>query len=293
MSGARFRRVGVVAKPGSPEAAETVRELTAWLRGREVEVVLDEAALRLDGGDDLVVVLGGDGTLLSAARTLRAGVPILGVNLGNLGFLTEVSRGELYPALVQVLDGRFQTEERSLFDVEIRRQDAASGGPAPRAFRVLNDAVINKSALSRIIELTLQVDGYLIARFRADGLIISTPTGSTAYNLSAGGPILSPLLPVAVLTPICPHALSLRPIVVADLSCIEVTLESQPRDEEVFLTLDGQEGEPLGHRDTVRITRSAERVCLIKGVSGREFFDNLRGKLRWGGFPGDAGVKQP
>jgi NAD+ kinase len=295
----RFSRVGVVAKPGSPEAAETVQELTAWLRGRGLEVFLDEAALRLEDPDDLVVVLGGDGTLLSAARTLRAGVPILGVNLGNLGFLTEVNRGELYPALVQVLEGRFQTEERSLFDVEIRRNVTGTGGTgrADATFRVLNDAVINKSALSRIIELTLQVDGSLIARFRADGLIISTPTGSTAYNLSAGGPILSPLLPVAVLTPICPHALSLRPIVVSDTSLIEVTLETQARDEEVFLTLDGQEGEPLQHRDTVRITRSGAQVCLIKGVSGREFFDNLRGKLRWGGFPGDvsgtSGVKLP
>lgn len=294
----RFRRVGVVAKPGSPEAAETAHELTGWLRGRGQEVFLDEAAFRLEDPDDLVVVLGGDGTLLSAARTLRAGVPILGVNLGNLGFLTEVNRGELYPALIQVLDGRFQTEERSLFDVEIRRHVTAMGTDREDAtFRVLNDAVINKSALSRIIELTLQVDGSLIARFRADGLIISTPTGSTAYNLSAGGPILSPQLPVAVLTPICPHALSLRPIVVSDTSRIEVTLETQAGDEEVFLALDGQEGEPLQHRDTVRITRSDARVCLIKGVSGREFFDNLRGKLRWGGFPGDvsgvSGVKLP
>src|SRR6185436_3533725 len=167
--------------------------------------------------------------------------------------------------------------------LELRREGGGS-----LQFRVLNDAVINKSALARIIELTLRIDGYLIARFRADGLIISTPTGSTAYNLSAGGPILSPLLPVAVLTPICPHALSLRPIVVQDNGRIEVTLETQR--EEVYLTLDGQEGTSLGYRDVVRLGRSASRVRLVK-VSGRGFFDSLRGKLRWGGFDGQAGPR--
>jgi NAD+ kinase len=202
--------------------------------------------------------------------------PILGVNLGTLGFLTEVSRGELYPSLVQVLSGRFRVEERSLFDVDLRRN-----GSGLIRYRVLNDAVITKSALARIIELTLRIDGSLIARFRADGLIISTPTGSTAYNLSAGGPILSPLLPVAVLTPICPHALSLRPIVVPDNQDIEVMLETQR--EEVYLTLDGQEGTTLGYGDVVRLGRSDSRVRLVK-VSGRGFFDSLRGKLRWGGL---------
>lgn len=291
----RFRRVGVVAKAGSPDAYHTAAELAEWLRRRKIEVGLDAGVLSQRGlaGEpfrpedlyDLLVVLGGDGTLLSVARLAQAGTPILGVNLGNLGFLTEVNRGELYPALVRILEGRFETEERSLFAVELQRAD----GGEPLRYRVLNDAVINKSALSRIIELTLQVDGCLIARFRADGLIISTPTGSTAYNLSAGGPILSPQLPVAVLTPICPHALSLRPIVVADSSIIEVTLESRSPDQEVFLTLDGQEGAPLDFQDRVRITRGPDRVRLIKGVSGRGFFDNLRGKLRWGGFSGEPG----
>jgi NAD+ kinase len=213
-------------------------------------------------------------------------VPILGVNLGNLGFLTEINRGELYPALVRVLEGRrFEIEERSLFEVSLQRQDGSR-----TAFRVLNDAVITKSALARIIELTLRVDGNLIARFRADGLIISTPTGSTAYNLSAGGPILDPLLPVAVLTPICPHALSLRPIVVPDAGPIEVTLET--RAEEVYLTLDGQEGTSLGFRDTVRITRAAPQVRLAK-VSRRSFYDSLRGKLRWGGLAAASEERDP
>ncbi len=288
--GRKLQRVGVVAKVASREAVHTAHELAEWLRRRGLEAALDEATLRARGVEgerpfsvreayDLVVVLGGDGTLLSVARTLTPGVPILGVNLGNLGFLTEINRGELYPALVQVLNRRYDVEERSLFDVELQR----SGG-APVSYRVLNDAVITKSALARIIELTLKVDGHLIARFRSDGIIISTPTGSTAYNLSAGGPIVAPLLPVAVLTPICPHALSMRPIVVPDAGPIEVTLETQR--EEVYLTLDGQEGTSLGYRDTVRLTRSATPVRLVK-VSGRSFYRSLRGKLRWGGLPGE------
>jgi NAD+ kinase len=288
-----FQRIGIVAKAGSRDALDTANELAEWLRRRGLAAALDETSLRARGrvGEapavpavtyDLVVVLGGDGTLLAAARTLLPGIPILGVNLGNLGFLTEINRGELYPAMVEVLEGRFSIEERSLFDVELRRQ-----GGSPSRFRVLNDAVITKSALARIIELTLQVDGHLIARFRADGLIISTPTGSTAYNLSAGGPIVNPLLPVAVLTPICPHALSMRPIVVPDGAPIEVTLET--RREEVYLTLDGQEGTSLSYGDTVSLTRGAATVRLAK-VSGRRFYESLRGKLRWGGLAGETEV---
>ena len=289
------RRVGVVAKRSSQEAATTAGELVAWLRQRGLEALLDDSTLAtLDRQEtpfspaaacDLVVVLGGDGTLLSVARTLEPGIPILGVNLGNLGFLTEIGRAELYPALEQVLAGDCRTEARSLFDVELRRDD----GRGAERFRVLNDAVVTKSALSRIIELTMVVDGHLIARYRSDGLIISTPTGSTAYNLSAGGPILNPLLPVAVLTPICPHTLSLRPIVVPGSSRIEVTLETQR--EEVFLTLDGQEGTELRYHDTVVVTRSPAAVDLIK-IGARSYYENLREKLRWGGLsrPDDAGA---
>ncbi|HWM92323.1 MAG TPA: NAD(+)/NADH kinase [Thermoanaerobaculia bacterium] len=287
----RFQRIGIVAKAGSREAVHTAHELAEWLRRRDLEVGLDEAILRARGaapdppfrpgdGYDLVVVLGGDGTLLSVARNLAGAVPILGVNLGNLGFLTEINRGELYPAMVQVLSGRYRTEKRSLFDVELLR-DGGQPPSQPLKYRVLNDAVINKSALARIIQLTLRIDGHLVARFRADGLILSSPTGSTAYNLSAGGPILGALLGVAVLTPICPHALSLRPMVVPDTSLIEVTLETP--SEEVYLTLDGQEGTSMGYRDVVTVTRSRAAVKLIK-VSERTFYDNLRGKLRWGGL---------
>ena len=299
-------RVGIVSKAASREAVETAGELAEWLRRRDVEAALDEATLRALGissdassgapseppfrldqdGDlhcDLVIALGGDGTLLSAARSVAGRVPILGVNLGNLGFLTEINRGELYPALVRVLDGHYTIEERSLYDVELRRYE---NGGETHAYRVFNDAVIAKSAQSRIVELSLRVDDHLVARFRADGLIVSTPTGSTAYNLSAGGPILHPLLPVAVLTPICPHALSLRPMVVSDASRVAVTLETS--SEEVYLTLDGQEGEKVGFRDTVAVTRSEASVRLIK-VGERTYYDNLRGKLRWGGLQDGGG----
>jgi len=279
-----FRRVGVVAKASSEEALRTARELDEWLARRGLEVLLEEAALRT-GGDgwrpfvpgvelDLVVVLGGDGTLLSVARALERPTPILGVNMGSLGFLTEVHRNDLYPSLVRVLAGQFALEERSLLRVDLER-----GSGESRRYLVLNDAVISKSALARIIELRLEVDNHLVAQFRADGLIVSTPTGSTAYNLSAGGPILFPQLPVAVITPICPHTLSLRPLVVPDTSDIVVTLHTDR--EEVYLTLDGQEGAALDVGDRVRLSRSERVVHLVKAA--RSFYESLRGKLRWGG----------
>ncbi len=281
----RFRRVAVVPKRVSAEALRAAAELADWLNRRGVEVALEKsipspggrsATHIYDPGEsyDLVVVLGGDGTMLSVARELGEKVPILGVNLGNLGFLTEIGRAELYPSLVDALSGDYEIEERVLLDVELCR---ARGDKAE--YRVLNDAVVTKSALARIVELTLKADGRLVSIYRADGLIISTPTGSTAYNLSAGGPIVFPQLPVMVVTPICPHTLSQRPIVVPDSSSIEVTLET-PR-EEVWLTLDGQEGTALDVGDTVCVTRSEETVHLVK-TSGRTFYDSLRHKLHWG-----------
>ncbi|MCP4204892.1 MAG: NAD(+) kinase [bacterium] len=282
-----IRSVGVVVKNGSREAVTSAHELADWLQRRDIRVAIEEeVAVARDptfAGDfydpgsnyDLVVVLGGDGTLLSAGRAVCPGVPILGVNLGRLGFLTEIARAELYPSLVEILAGRFEVEERSLLEIKVIRAD---GGSA--FYRVFNDAVIAKSALSRIIELTLKADGGLVTTYRSDGLIISTPTGSTAYNLSAGGPIVNPLLPVVLLTPICPHTFSLRPIVVPDESLIEVKLET--RDAEVHLTLDGQEGTTLAYLDTVQLMRADKGVSLVR-LSGRTFYDNLRGKLRWGG----------
>jgi NAD+ kinase len=296
-SPSKIRHAGVVAKRGSEDAARTANELTQWLCRRDVEVALDEATLHRHGGSgrgvfdpgakyDLVVVLGGDGTLLAVARELPDGVPILGVNLGNLGFLTEINRGELYPSLVNVLEGRFRIERRTLLDVELER----ATGEMLSTFRVLNDAVITKSALARIIELTVQVDGHLVARYRSDGVILATPTGSTAYSLAAGGPVVHPLLPVTLLAPLSPHALTLRPLVVPASSLVEVTLGT--RNEEVYLTLDGQEGTALGYRDTVRVTRSDVSVGLVK-VSGRTFYDSLRGKLRWGGLSETAEPPMP
>jgi NAD+ kinase len=288
-----IRRVGLVAKSGSREATHTGRELTEWFERRGLVVACDDATRRAIGATgpafdsseryDLVVVLGGDGTLLSVARTLAAEVPILGVNLGSLGFLTEVSRGELYPALVEVLEGRYEIEERPLLDVDLVR--GAAGAAPGQGWRVFNDAVMMKGALSRIIELSLRVDGNLVARFRADGIIVSSPSGSTAYNLSAGGPIVHPLLPVVLLTPICPHALTLRPLVVPAAATVELTLETD--HEEVYLTLDGQEGASVSLGDTICVSRS-ERVSRLVKVSGRTFYDSLRGKLRWGGLEAAA-----
>jgi len=284
----RIHSVGIVAKEGSQEAALLADELAEWLRRRGIDSMTARPFDPLNPGD-LVVVLGGDGSLLSVARSLAVEVPVLGVNLGTLGFLTEIQRAELYPALVDVLDGAWTAEPRALFAVEVFRRGEAA--PVHR-FRAFNDAVITKSALARIIELTLRVDDLVVANFRSDGLIISTPTGSTAYNLSAGGPILDPRLPVAVLTPICPHALSLRPIVVPDSTRIEVTLESD-RGDKVYVTLDGQEGTQLGPGDVVRVTRSPRSIHLVK-VSGRSFYDNLRAKLRWGGLAfAEGGTEAP
>ncbi len=281
---AEVQHVGVVTRAASRDAIRTAAELGDWLRRRDIDVALDEGSLRALGrtGEtpfaaetayDLVVVLGGDGTLLSVARSIS--VPILGVNLGRLGFLTELARSELYPSLVKILAGDFQVEERSLFDVELRRSSGAT-----TRYRAFNDAVIAKTALAKIIELEIKIAGRLVARYRSDGLIISTPNGATAYNLSAGGPILYPALQVAVLTPICPHTLSFRPIVVPDSEAIEVTLQT-PR-EEVFLTVDGQEGSSIGFRDTASIQRSRSTAKLIR-VSDRSFYDSLRKKLKWGG----------
>ncbi len=286
-------RVAVVAKNGSPRAAEVASELIAWLERRGVEALADEATARAAGRPevsrfvegvpcDLIVVLGGDGTLLSVARRAAGGPPILGVNLGRLGFLTEVPREGLYPALVEVLAGRYALEERALLDVEVRPRDGER-----RSFRALNDVVIAKSALSRIIELQLDVDGGPVSRYRSDGLVLSTPTGSTAYNLSAGGPILHPLLPVAVITPICPHTLTLRPLVVPDTSLIDVTLESRDggaasSPDRVHLTVDGQEGGELAFGDVVRVTRAVETARLVRTSSRMTIFEGLRNKLHWG-----------
>jgi NAD+ kinase len=220
------------------------------------------------------VVLGGDGTLLSVTRGALKGTPVLGINMGSLGFLTEHSAESLIPMLTAVLAGNAGVERRERLEVTVTSHDRNH-----ESYVVLNDAVINKSALARMMVLSLHVNSQFVTRFRADGLIVATPTGSTAYNLSAGGPILYPTLEVVLVTPICPHALTNRPIALSLDSTIEIRLEGPA--EEVFLTLDGQQGFPLTNENVVRIQRCPDPVHLITAPN-RSYFQILHHKLKWG-----------
>ena len=284
-------RVGVLARPDLGEAGPTLRELIRWLGARGVAVCLEERTAHLvmdlapactvaaakDVADhaDALVVLGGDGTLLAASHAVGQPIPVLGVNFGSLGFLTEITLPELYPALEGVLAGSYRYEERRMLRAVVRRE-----GRPDTAGDVLNDVVVTKASFSRIIELEVAVDGAFVSSFRADGLIVSSPTGSTAYNLAAGGPILHPALPAIVLTPICPHMLSNRPLVLGDGVSVEVRLRDA-RDGDVQITFDGQQGFPLAPRDTVTVTRSAHALRLVKSPE-RDYFEVLRTKLKWG-----------
>ena len=281
-----IRRVGVVLKRSNTEAVELGRQLLVELGRLGLEAVVDrESSPVIDAPDgpergklaslvDLIIVLGGDGTLLSVTRGRMDGTPILGINLGTLGVLTEHPAEALFPMIHATLEGRIAIEIRERFEVTI-----TTPGREPRSYFVLNDAVINKSALARIVHLSVHVDDRFVSRFRADGLIVATPTGSTAYNLSAGGPILYPTLETLVITPICPHTLTNRPIVLPLESVVDIRLESL--SEEVYLTLDGQEGFPLTPRDLVRVQRCDDPVHLIT-AEHRSFFKILHRKLKWG-----------
>lgn len=227
----------------------------------------------LGAGASLLITFGGDGTLLSVARQAPSGVPILGVNMGTLGFLTEIRVEEFPGVLERVLSGDYLAEERVTLDV------VAFTGGERRQYHVLNDAVINKGALARIIEMSVEVGGRFVSTFRADGMIVSTPTGSTAYNLSAGGPIIYPTMSAIVLTPICPHMLSNRPVVLPDHLQIDIAIVTG--DQEVYLTLDGQEGIPLREGDRIAIARSERTVSLVQSPD-KNYFDVLRNKLKWG-----------
>ena len=282
------RQVGVALKPNKPEAGAVVRDLLTWLRQRDREVLLDPAAAAacpncgpglsravMVAEADVVVVLGGDGTILSVARLMGARqVPILGVNLGGLGFLTEVTLPELFPALEAVLRDECAVSHRRMLAAEVRRAGERVG-----EYEALNDIVITKTAPSRIVELETFVNGEYVATYRADGLIVATPTGSTAYCLSAGGPILYPTLPALVVIPICPHTLTNRPLVLPDGARVEVVQRSV--GEDVHLTVDGQVDVQLQHRDTVVVGRSAHSVTLVKSPK-LNYFELLRTKLRWG-----------
>jgi NAD+ kinase len=281
------KTVGIAAKITSEEAIAYARRVADDLRKRGYEICLDfgtadklndrgPCVSKADLGKraDLLITFGGDGTLLSVARTAPQGVPVLGVNMGTLGFLTEVSVEEFPAVLETVLSGKYSAEERVTFDVLVE-------GPQreKRTYRVLNDATINKSALARIVEMRVTVSGQFVSIFRADGLVVSTPTGSTAYNLSAGGPIVYPTMGAIVLTPICPHMLTNRPIVLPDT--LEVEIGIVTKNQEIFLTLDGQEGLPVTEFDRILVRKSLQTVLLVQSPN-KNYFDVLRNKLKWG-----------
>ncbi len=288
-----IKRVGIVLKPHQPQALKTICELTLWLGQRGIELaggpeiereriehetgcsVKQVASDDLAAAVDLVLVLGGDGTMIATARMIAdEEVPVLGVNYGSLGYLTEFRIEELYEALEMILAGNYRLDKRVMLAVELFR-----GPDLVTRNRVLNDVVINKSALARIIEIEAYLNKQFVTSFRADGLIVSTPTGSTAYNLSAGGPIIFPSMNAMVVTPICPFTLSNRPLVVPDDAMVELLMKTD--QEDVSLTLDGQVGFPLRVDDRVVIRKSRTTFNLIQ-PSNRNYFDVLRDKLRWG-----------
>ncbi len=283
-----FQTIGVISRPRRANLSAVVPQLLQWLESRGLRVLYDEetaSALptpakpftreQLADQSQILLVLGGDGTLLAAARVaaLRC-IPILPINMGSLGFLTSFTVEELYPALEETLAGRSSMSERVMLQVELLRAGAAIDRQ-----HVLNDAVVNKSALARMIELELSIDGDFVCRYRADGLVLASPTGSTAYSLSAGGPIVHPSVEAFVITPICPHTLTDRPVVVRDSSIIEVKLAGSA--ESVFLTLDGQKGIPMQSEDRIRVTRSPQCLKLIQPPK-KSYFEILRNKLKWG-----------
>lgn len=278
----------IISKPGKRELERIVPELAAWLKAHGYEVVADEEtasylkgvtvaerAKMAEKSPEFALVLGGDGTMLAAARAVaQAGIPIMGVNVGALGFLTEVPLEELYPTLEALVENRCQVEARSMIHCHLMR-----GGERIAHYDAMNDAVVGKGAIARVNEFEVQVDGESVATYKADGMIVSTPTGSTAYSLAAGGPILAPDVDAFIITPISPHALTHRPLVVRDSSEVRVLVRSV--GEEAFLTLDGQVGVAVLDGDEVTCKKSARQVRLLR-LKRRNFFDVLRAKLRWG-----------
>jgi NAD+ kinase len=293
MAKSAISRVGVVVKPHQPDALSTICRLVEWLDEHAIALVgtphLDKERVEHETGCaiesvqaeelaasvDLIIVLGGDGTMIATARMIgEREVPVLGINYGSLGYLAEFRMEEMFPALEAILEGNYQLDARVMLKAELFR----AGGQVMQT-SVLNDVVINKSALARIIEIEASLNGQFVNSFRADGLIVSTPTGSTAYNLSAGGPVIYPSMNAVVITPICPFTLSNRPIVVPDDDVIELCLKT-PK-EEVALTLDGQVGVPLEVGDRIVISKSPTAFNLVQPAN-RNYFDVLRDKLRWG-----------
>ena len=281
-----MKRIGIICKLSRKEPQEILKALLPWLKQRGCEVFVDSetaAQINVRGYDrkeipslvEAVLVLGGDGTMLSVHRLVAdKGIPVLGVNLGSLGFLAEVNKEDIFTSVEKMLAGGCRGEERLMLKAMIQRK-----GEIIEEYRVLNDVVINKGALARIIDLETFIDKTYVTTFKADGLIISTPTGSTAYSLSAGGPILYPTLESIVITPICSHTLTNRPIVLPDQVVIEIGLKSL--SEDVFLTLDGQVGCSLKPDDIIEIRKAEYKArLLVPGEKG--YFDVLRTKLKWG-----------
>ncbi len=281
-----MKKIGIICKTGRLEPLELLKDFLPWLKDKGVEVFVDIEVAQLMNVkgysrsqipdlSDMVIVLGGDGTLLSVARLVcEKEIPILGVNLGGLGFITEVQVAGIYEAMERIFSGKCVVEDRLMLSAFVQRHGEKIG-----EYTVLNDVVINKGALARIIEMETYVDKAYVTTFRADGLIVSTPTGSTAYCLAAGGPILYPTTDCISLTPICPHTLTNRPIVLPEGALIEITLKSAAED--VFLTLDGQVGFSLRRNDVVTVAKSPFRTRLIIPHE-RDFFQVLRSKLGWG-----------
>jgi len=281
-----MKRVGIYIKKNHPDAADLAAKVSTWLNERGVEVFFEAGLAKVLGRPghqekeipalvDMIIVLGGDGTLISVARAIGGqGTPILGVNLGSLGFLTEITRQELFQALGKVLDGNFNVSDRLMLEAVVSRN-----GTVANTYQLLNDVVINKGVLARIIDMELFVNDSYLTTFKADGLIISSPTGSTAYNMAAGGPIIYPGTDCFVITPICPHMLTNRPMIVPADSVIRIKVKF--KDEDVVLTADGQVGMPLKGGDIVVVRRSANLTRLIMSPD-KEYFEVLRTKLRWG-----------
>jgi NAD+ kinase len=268
------KRVGIVPKVSSAEATETAHFVAQFLAGKGIEVLTAEADIGRDA--DLVVVLGGDGTLIHAAALLGGrAAPILGINMGSLGFMTETPQSEMYPMLETVLAGKATVSPRMKLRVHLHQ-----GGSPERALdtEVLNDVVISKSPFSRMAELDVRCSRQYVSTLKADGVIVATPTGSTAYALAAMGPILYPTMRGVVLAPICPHTLTQRPLVVPDDETLDILLMN---DAEVFLTLDGKKGPPMQRGDRVQVKQSYNRVLLVHNPR-LDFFGILRAKLRWG-----------
>jgi len=293
----KIQTIGLILALHRPQAAALATEAVNWLKKRKTKVLLALPAAqklgleefgaeeaRLAAECDLFISLGGDGTFLSAARIAApAGKPTLGVHLGGFGFLAEVPQAQFFPALAAVLKGGFHIRERMMLAAEV-----APSGPAKQRSRwkgiALNDAVIANSGISRVVPLQTYVSGRFLSKFSADGVIISTPTGSTAYSLAAGGPVIDPAIRAIILTPICAHTLSARPLVVPPEEEVEVTIGLTRPDQEVRLTLDGQTGTLLGAGERVRIFQapiSAKLVCFEKGFCAAEFYEKLRSKLGW------------